>query len=267
MTEPVTTATSAAVALLTHYSFDSGGLTAEQLADQWLQAYSSDWIHLALVEALYQGRYKAVSVTQILVFWQRRGQPLYRFDPEFEQLICNRLPKNLLTEQPRPSAPNLGTGVRSHTEVQQVQQVRSNATSSPNLAGQRKMAQNPLSNQAKANSTLSLPKLVPDNLPDTHSVTSGNNQAFQSPNVTPVSNPGTDELSQIHPSPSVQMKADQSKLTASKASQPAWSEPEKYPIHRFVPDTEASDFHAKLSAIAQRFGTRVALAERGGHSR
>lgn len=265
MTELVTTATSAVVALLSHYSFDSEELTIDQLADQWLQAYPVDWIHLALVEALHQGRYKAVSVTQILVFWQRRGQPLYRFDPEFEQLVCNRLPKKLLAErQPKSNTPTSGTGVRSHTKVQQV---RSNATISLDLTEQ-KTAQNPLPTQAKANLTPSLPKLVPDSLPETiHSITSRNNQALRSPDVTRLSNAEIGKLNQALPAPLVQMDADQSELTAANASQTAWSELEKYPIHRFIPDTEASGFHTKLSAIAQRHGTRVALAERGGRSR
>lgn len=267
MTELVTNATSAVTAFLAHYSFDSEELTVDQLADQWLQAYPVDWIHLALVEALYQGRYKAISVTQILVFWQRRGQPFYRFDPEFEQLVCNRLPKKLFTErQPKSNVPTSGVRVRSHTEVQQV---RSKATISPNLAEQKTDQKNPLPTRAKANSTPSLPKLVPDSLPETiHSVTSrNNNQALRSPDITLLSNAEIGKLNQTLPAPLVQMDADQSELAAANASQTTWSELEKYPIHRFIPDTEASGFHTKLSAIAQRHGTKVALAERGERSR
>ncbi len=80
------TAATSAVGLLKHYGFEAA-LTAEQLADQWQKTYPSDWIHSALIEALYQGRYKAVSVEKILAAWQRRGQPLYHFDQEFERLV------------------------------------------------------------------------------------------------------------------------------------------------------------------------------------
>ena len=92
-------AMTSAVALLTHYSFDYGDLTAERLMDQWLRSYPAQWVRLALVEALYQGRYKAISVEQILAFWQRRGQPVYHFNHEFERLVCTRFPQNLLDDE------------------------------------------------------------------------------------------------------------------------------------------------------------------------
>jgi hypothetical protein len=260
-------ATPAIVALLTRYSFDSGELTVEQLADQWLQVYPAHWVHLALVEALYQGRYKAVSVTQILTFWQRRGQPLYRFDPEFEQLICNRLPKKLLTDrQPTDIPTSVKEEIHSHAKAQQA---RSNATTSRNSAKQDKMIQNPPT-QAKANSSsLSLPKIVSDSLPKTTHPTVGrkDSQVPQSLDPTLLSNTGIRDLDEVLSSPPVQIKANQTQLTATNVSQTVWSELEKYPIHQFIPDTEASNFHTKLSAIAQRLGTRIALAERGDRSR
>ena len=77
------------VALLTHYSFDRGGYAADELSDRWLKDYPLSWVSLAMIEALYQGRYKAISVEQILFFWSRRGQALYHFNHEFERLICN----------------------------------------------------------------------------------------------------------------------------------------------------------------------------------
>ena len=80
-----------AVALLVHYSFDLGGYTASQLIDHWLKDYSATWLCQGVVEALYQGRYKAVSVEQILIFWHRRGQPLYHHNHEFERLICGNV--------------------------------------------------------------------------------------------------------------------------------------------------------------------------------
>ena len=71
------TAVAAEIAMLMiRYSFDLGNYSPEQWIDQWLQQYPDLWLHEAVVEALYQGRYKAVSVWQILDLWQRRGKPL-----------------------------------------------------------------------------------------------------------------------------------------------------------------------------------------------
>ncbi|MBE9128445.1 MULTISPECIES: hypothetical protein [unclassified Coleofasciculus] len=95
MTRDSDSAVGYAVELLSHYGFELRGYSAEELVHQWLKHYTSNWIRLAVIEALYQGRYKAVSVEQILTVWFRRGQPIYRFNHEFERLICRKLPKNL----------------------------------------------------------------------------------------------------------------------------------------------------------------------------
>ncbi|MBW4658439.1 MAG: hypothetical protein KME15_07180 [Drouetiella hepatica Uher 2000/2452] len=95
--------------LLKRFSFDLGGLTAEQLVFNWLAQYPANWVRLSLVEALYQGRYKAVSVEQILRFWQRRGQPFYHFNYEFERMIRGHFSRNLLS---------YSTAVASNTHAQ-----------------------------------------------------------------------------------------------------------------------------------------------------
>ncbi|MEG4803185.1 hypothetical protein QUB63_11455 [Microcoleus sp. ARI1-B5] len=97
MTE-VTAISAQAAALLVHYGFDLGGKKAEKLAGEWLTKYPGYWVRLAVVEALYQGRYKAVSVGQLLSMWQRIGEPLYHFNREFERLVCNNFPQNLTFE-------------------------------------------------------------------------------------------------------------------------------------------------------------------------
>lgn len=81
-----------AASLLHHYGFDLGGDTIAPLLSVWQAQYPEAWIRLATIEALYQGRYKAVSVEQILALWQRRNQPVYHFNHEFERLVCDRLP-------------------------------------------------------------------------------------------------------------------------------------------------------------------------------
>jgi hypothetical protein len=83
------------VALLSRYGFELRGHTAEELIGQWLKEYQAKWIRLAVVEALYQGRYKAISVEQILKFWWRRGQPTFHFTHEFERLISRKIPRPL----------------------------------------------------------------------------------------------------------------------------------------------------------------------------
>ena len=98
MTE-VTAISAQAAALLVHYGFDLGGKKAEKLAGEWLTKYPGYWLRLAVVEALYQGRYKAVSVGQLLSMWHRIGQPLYHFNREFERLVCNNFPQDLTFER------------------------------------------------------------------------------------------------------------------------------------------------------------------------
>ena len=93
LTQTLDTTADFAVALLIHYSFDLGGCTAGELIDRWLNDYPANWVRLAVIEALYQGRYKAISVEQILAFWNRRGQAIYHFNHEFERLICGNFPQ------------------------------------------------------------------------------------------------------------------------------------------------------------------------------
>lgn len=92
-------ATAQAVGLLTHYSFDLGNDSAVGIVDRWLSAHPAAWIRWAIIEALYQGRYKAISVDQILLLWQRRQQPCYHFNYEFERLVCHKFPRDLAHAQ------------------------------------------------------------------------------------------------------------------------------------------------------------------------
>ena len=81
--------------LIDSYAFDLGRDDAEKLLKYWLNLYSASWIRLATIEALYLGRYKAVSIEQIMSVWLRRGAPNPHFNYEFERLICRKLPKHL----------------------------------------------------------------------------------------------------------------------------------------------------------------------------
>jgi len=80
------------VALLHHYRFDCDRSTIDTLVTYWCIDYPLNWVKMAVVEALYQGRYKSLSVEQILQGWQRRNQPTFHFSHEFERLIHGQLP-------------------------------------------------------------------------------------------------------------------------------------------------------------------------------
>ncbi|MCC0176233.1 hypothetical protein I4641_04485 [Waterburya agarophytonicola K14] len=82
-----------AKSLIDSYAFDLGGDDAEQLLESWSKIYHASWIGLATIEALYLGRYKAISIEHILSVWLRIGNPNTHFTYEFERLICRKLPK------------------------------------------------------------------------------------------------------------------------------------------------------------------------------
>lgn len=76
-----------AIALLRHYGFDFGGYTTNDLVRAW-SSFDPEWVRQAIIEALFQGRYKAISVNQILIFWERKGEIICHHNREFERLIC-----------------------------------------------------------------------------------------------------------------------------------------------------------------------------------
>lgn len=76
--------------LLREYSFDLDHYAGEVLINQWIQTFGYRWVSTAVTEALYQGRYKIISVDHILHLWQRRGQPIRHFSREFESIILGQ---------------------------------------------------------------------------------------------------------------------------------------------------------------------------------
>jgi hypothetical protein len=64
----------------------------ETIPIAWFQKYDPAWILKAIVESLYRGRYKLVSVDNILKDWDRIGKPRYNFTPEYEREILQKLP-------------------------------------------------------------------------------------------------------------------------------------------------------------------------------
>lgn len=99
MTELARDAVAANVAeLMIRYSFDLEGYAIEQWVNQWLDRYPAEWLHSAVIEALYQGRYKAISVWQLLDLWWRRGQPLRHFNRDFERMVSGQTLQLLFPE-------------------------------------------------------------------------------------------------------------------------------------------------------------------------
>lgn len=81
--------------LLNYYGFELKGGSPNQLVEQWQRAYSTYWVRLAVIESLYQGRYKAISVEHILDLWSRKGHPAFHFTHDFERLVCYKLPESM----------------------------------------------------------------------------------------------------------------------------------------------------------------------------
>lgn len=93
-----------AAALLEGYRFEMGNHDARQWVALWLEFYRPVWIRDAVVEALYQGRYKSRSVRQILELWERRGQPIRHATHEFEAAVCREFGEiKLVTTLPQPA--------------------------------------------------------------------------------------------------------------------------------------------------------------------
>ncbi len=72
---------------LIRYGFDLAQREAEAWVLEWTQRFPVHWIPMALLEALYQGRYKAASVEQLLLLWGRRGEPRLGFGLDFSRRI------------------------------------------------------------------------------------------------------------------------------------------------------------------------------------
>ncbi len=98
---------------LERFGFELEGQPSQVWVERWSELFPAHWIPAALVEALYQGRYKATSVEQILRLWQRRGCPHLTFPPEIsqslwreQQELIRSLALAARTTIPRPYSPS-----------------------------------------------------------------------------------------------------------------------------------------------------------------
>lgn len=140
MTEPTKDlAIAQTIALIESYAFDLGKYTTETLIEEWLNIYSSTWIRLATIEALYLGRYKIISIEQILSVWLRLENPNTHFTHEFERLICRKLPRHLVdlanfSSVVRDEAEEIQSPTLSNLEPKVTYKSQESASSSPSIA-------------------------------------------------------------------------------------------------------------------------------------
>lgn len=267
-----------AAALLIRYSFDISGWPVDQLIAHWLDRYQANWVRLAVIEALYQGRYKAVSVEQILAFWQRRGQPLYHFNHEFERLVCSRfsdtttprtenrrnkskLNSTLLTNTVESS--NLADNNISSENYQNNESILAN---NPSAADISPFAE-PLPSTPSLYNSSPTPELSPINLPslDENDIVSAEmrvqlsaiwaqiGKAAIAPaaiNETPLTPPVTETIAEEVKSEAITPVIPES-IEITPEPNPAYNSDTKL-IPQFMPNEKSSRFYHKLKAVVQK---------------
>lgn len=242
------TAIQSAIALLTCYNFDLGGNTAEQMVSRWLNDYQPIWIFWAVIEALYQGRYKGVSVEQILVCWKRRNQPLYHFNTEFERIVCRNFPCNLnAAETVTNSSADTVLSPNSlpwETEQQHISSPLQEQEKSPS-SGSDSININIESTPRQTAEDLLSPVLEQVDIDIESTPISQNIQAILQL---------VDEASASFPEPpSNSLSSSINKKLSPYNYKLNWSRCDviKQPINSFIPPLQNSDFYDKLRLVAQ----------------
>lgn len=264
------------VDLLTHYSFDLGTETAHQHLNRWLKQYQSGWIRWAVIEALYQGRYKAISVEQILQLWQRRQQPCYHFSYEFERLVCNKFPRDLVGARSYSSV--------SNTPAKLVIPPRTAPPSTdpailPALPVPSRSSAAPTTSEPPAWAELAdqIHQDIQHGLPIPHEVTQpaqptlsealealGDPAEVLSERVARLQAGVEALIEQATSSLNASTEAVKTRLRTEEELQPeplpssespashAATEELHPPIHQFTPVADSSDFHSKLKAVVEQ---------------
>jgi hypothetical protein len=230
------TAIAHAIDLLTHYSFDLGNRTALQLIEQWLERYPASWIRWAVIECLYQGRYKAISADQILQLWHRRDQPCYHFSYEFERLVCHKFPRNLALAQggrkPLPPAPSTTLLPTLPPPALPPREMELDPAEPPAWAALAEQIQQDEPEEQGAAADLAI-----DTVPTLRSI--ANLQA----DMAALIDQATSNLN-------ASAEAMKTKLKLEEAGQSA---EESYPpIHQFTPSQNSPEFHTKLKSVANQ---------------
>ncbi len=217
--------------LMTRYSFDLGFSALTDWIDQWLVQYPPLWLRSAVIEALYQGRYKAVSVWQILDLWQRRGQPLPHFNREFERMVVGRSFQLLFSAEPADLSSSSSLieipSERQHRSAPRPAQTANGQPVEPSSGWQQSDAARLIS--------------VPNQRPAPVQLDAPLNLRVASPVIQPFK-PAPHPLSL----PGHQLVQPRSTASA--------------PVQQFVPVPDRSEFHTKLKSMA------AALIRANAHS-
>ncbi|AFZ34451.1 hypothetical protein Sta7437_0864 [Stanieria cyanosphaera PCC 7437] len=235
------------VALITRYGFDLGTFTVEELMEKWLKSFHSNWIRLATIEALYLGRYKAVSIEQILAVWLRLGNPNTHFTHEFERLISRKLPRHLadLSDEFVETTPIDQKAPVSKTHLNLL------------LTSQELLSSN--ENKVLQQNSSELPEEEITN------IEAKNQQSnYFSPSPTNQETGAEVNFQDLYASPDTESEefddstGSQSNFSPASAlglpHQPnnSRSKPEQKLIHKFTPLPDFSTFYHKLKTLAQR---------------
>ncbi|MEA5535860.1 hypothetical protein [Crocosphaera sp. XPORK-15E] len=211
--------------LLSRYGFELKKITIPELLEGWLASYSVYWIRLAIVEALYQGRYKAISVEYILSLWKRLGQPTYNFTQDFERLITGNLFLDDLT-----------TDSMESDDVPINQQEIETVTE-----------------EIPANSlTLTPVQELLKNLATAHKIPSESSLSMSQENSFLLSEASQDDLDNNQDKIALNIPENDSNIVIEKTLSDNFNGYVKGPIHQFVPDGDSSEFYGKLRAVVHQ---------------
>lgn len=216
--------------LLEEYCFDLSGFQAGELVAIWQERLEADpsWIRSAVLEALYQGRYKAFSVEQILQGWKRRGFPVRHFNSEFERVVFGPIDPTISKYAPMTtSSPSALMAPPAPPPSQSEPPTTPKPPSSPDTL---------LPDETSSRSNDWRPPATPPANPA--SPADGGAAASASPQP-PSEPPGTD------PPPTI----DAFLMPEPVDSTSVFNQPE--PIRKFVPASETSEFYQRLQSVAK----------------
>jgi hypothetical protein len=217
-------ATAYTAELLGEYNFDLHGYRVQDLVNRWANRYPSEWIRLAALEALYQGRYKAHSIDKLLAIWERRDNPIYHFSTEFERLIGRRFSPELRALPPAPPVPQAPRQLATLQEI-------------PDRTPQTNLA--PVSPPAGSFAL-------------DFGETFVNADGYEDKFSAALADSTSSDLVLADRSLALTHTDDSSDLEAEIVYQADWCdwETSKQPIDRFTPQRDFSGFYRKLKAIA-----------------
>ena len=239
MTEPTSDAAAikAIEKLLAYYNFQDEVQTREQLLDRWLRSYPLSWVRLALIEALYQGRYKGASVEYLLKLWRRRGQPLHHFSRDFERLVSHNCPKTFLSllqmPAPRQAKSNADQFLSSFMDEILL------SSSTEDSATERATARDRLTEEDGTDTSSATKSLATEAYPP-HVVAGFEDESVTFSTEASPSEQTNHRVSTITPSETSTTVSVRANSTAAN------------PIHRFTPISSRSELFTKLAAMANK---------------